>query len=508
MSQLTSAGSAVLAGVRRHPDLVAVVVIIVVALAIRAAFVFRVPVYVTKDSLEYVEPALKLIAGGGLDLPQRRTPAYPVFMAASFALIGKDLLSVAIAQHLLGVGTAVAAFAIGRLAYGRLAGLVAGLLTALAAPLIIYEHYLITEALFAFLLVSAVAILVAAARARSTVGFAAGGVVLGLASLTRPVGQAVLVVVPFALLLILPRWKPVIKASIAAAACFALVVVPWAIRNQLVYGTATAASTGRFLISRSVKHERNFVFYEPRVGAYPGEDPQRTRARQIAQDVTNKRPEPGQVFQRIRDELRLTEAQTDAMLKDIALEAILRDPWLWVEGTVEMFFELIEGASKEEQPSWHLSVHDQPRVSNQWGDLAPLLSVITETQQNEARRADAVVSVFRPGRWFVWLCVLFLAGTAVAAVRSQSRLALLPIAITLMLLAASAALVGAVPRYRYPVDPLIYAVVGGGIWGCVSLAASAIRRLRPAPAANPPLATTPTATGSPAPANTSSPSHV
>ena len=30
----------------------------------------------------------------------------------------------------------------------------------------------------------------------------------------------------------------------------------------------------------------------PPVGAYPGEDPQRTRARKIAQEVTDKRPEP------------------------------------------------------------------------------------------------------------------------------------------------------------------------------------------------------------------------
>ena len=117
---------------------------------------------------------------------------------------------------------------------------------------------------------------------------------------------------PFAALFVFRRWRPSIMACALAGGCFALLVVPWAIRNQVVYGTAGAASTGRFLISRSVKHERNFVFYEEEVGAYPGEDPQRTRARQIAQEVTDKRPEPGQVFQRIRDNLNLTEAQTDA----------------------------------------------------------------------------------------------------------------------------------------------------------------------------------------------------
>ena len=190
--------------------------------------------------------------------------------------------------------------------------------------------------------------------------------------MTRPVGQAVLVALPFASVAGVPSLAAEHHGvSCWPAACFALLVVPWAIRNQVVYGTPAAASTGRFLISRSVKHERNFVFYEKEVGAEPGESPQRTRARQIAQEVTDKRPEPGQVFQRIRDELHLTEAQTDNMLKDIALEAIMRDPWLWVSGTSDMFYEMLKGAPKEEErPIWHQEVHDQPRVANQWGRLS------------------------------------------------------------------------------------------------------------------------------------------
>ena len=52
-------------------------------------------------------------------LAQRRTPAYPLVMATSVALFGRDLLAITFTQHLLGVGTAVLTFGIGRLAFGR-----------------------------------------------------------------------------------------------------------------------------------------------------------------------------------------------------------------------------------------------------------------------------------------------------------------------------------------------------------------------------------------------------
>jgi 4-amino-4-deoxy-L-arabinose transferase-like glycosyltransferase len=290
----------------------------------------------------------------------------------------------------------------------------------------------------------------------------------------------VLVALPVALVLVygFRRWRPSLIAFVAVAACFALLVVPWAIRNQIVYGTAGAASMGRFLITRSVKHERNFVFYEDSVGAEPGEDPVRTRARKIAQDVTDKRPEPGQVFQRIRDDLHLTEAQTDNMLKDIALEAIMRDPWLWLDGTFEMFGEIIQGAPKEESVRWHQDVHGQPRVANQWDRANYLLETPPPAQVNEQNEAEALASIFRPTRVAWPIALLCVVAAALALAVPAYRSALLPFGVALILLATSAALVGDVPRYRYPVDPLMYALAAGGIVGTIGLAWRALGRLR------------------------------
>jgi 4-amino-4-deoxy-L-arabinose transferase-like glycosyltransferase len=441
------------------------VLIALVAFGLRSAFAFRVPAFVTKDSVEYVEPALSLVDGGQFALAQRRTPVYPAVMAASIALFGRDLLAITFAQHLLGVGTALFTYGIGRLTFGRAAGLLAGLGAALSSPLLIYEHYLITESVFTFFLTLAILLMVVGLKRERMAYLAFGGLALGLAALTRPVGQAVLVALPLAALVVFRRWRPSIVACALAGGCFALLVVPWAIRNQVVYGTPAAASTGRFLISRSVKHERNFVFYEKEVGAFPGEDPTRTRARQIAQEVTDKRPEPGQVFQRIRDELRLTEAQTDNMLKDIALEAIMRDPGLWVSGTFEMFFELLKGAPKEEDVHWHQEVHEQPRVANQWGGLNYLLEAPPPAHVNEAKEAEWLAHVFRPSRVAWWIVGLSVLGGLLSLLVPAYRPALLPFLVALVLIAVSAMLVGDVPRYRYPVDPLMYVMAAGGLFG-------------------------------------------
>src|SRR4051794_822934 len=138
--------------------------VLLVALVLRMAFTFRSPVFVTKDSLEYVQPGYGLVFGQGFELAQRRTPIYPAFIAGVFALAGQDLEAIAFVQHLLGIGTAAMVFAIGLITVGPITGLIAGILFALSSPQLIYEHYIITEPVFTFLLVASVLALLVAVR--------------------------------------------------------------------------------------------------------------------------------------------------------------------------------------------------------------------------------------------------------------------------------------------------------------------------------------------------------
>src|SRR5947209_6669112 len=125
----------------RHSDGVALATVLVVAAAIRLAFLFRAPpFYVGGDSQTYLQPAMDLLQGVGFDPDIKRPPGYPLFLSAMIGLLGPDLQGVNLVQHMLGVITAGATWGIGRMVFGRAAAILAGLLTALNGPLLIIEH--------------------------------------------------------------------------------------------------------------------------------------------------------------------------------------------------------------------------------------------------------------------------------------------------------------------------------------------------------------------------------
>ena len=140
--------------VRPSSVALALVAVLMLALGLRVAFSFRAPPFVTNDSLSYLLPAFDLIHSGTFAPILKRPPFYSLFIAGVFSLFGEDLRLLMLVQHLLGVGTVALAFGIGRLLFGAVPGLLAALLTALSGPIIVTEHYLMSEALFTFLLAS------------------------------------------------------------------------------------------------------------------------------------------------------------------------------------------------------------------------------------------------------------------------------------------------------------------------------------------------------------------
>jgi hypothetical protein len=150
-----------------------------------------------------------------------------------------------------------------------------------------------------------------------------------------------------------------------------------------------------------------------------------------------------------------------------------------------MFYELLKGAPKEESVRWHQDVHDQPRVANQWGRLSPLLEAPPPAQLNEAGEAERLGSVFRPTLIAWWIVGLGLVGAALSLVVPAYRPALLPFLVGFVLIAVSAMLVGDVPRYRYPVDPLMYVMASGGLVGLANVM-TRIRRRAQARLTSPP----------------------
>src|SRR4051812_13293849 len=185
----SASGRRALSWVRAHPDLVLLTALALIAVGARGVLLTRAPLFLRRDSVAYFQVGWELANGLGFDLPLRRTPLYPLFIAGVVWTLGEDLRGLALAQHLLGIVTVVATYFLGRAMFGRLAGALAALAIALSAPLLIYEHYILAEPLFIPLLTLGLLLVVLALRrdvpgARSPIGlYLAGGLVLALAAL-------------------------------------------------------------------------------------------------------------------------------------------------------------------------------------------------------------------------------------------------------------------------------------------------------------------------------------
>src|SRR6266498_3427518 len=182
-----------------HRDLLLLAALIAVAAFMRGMFLFRAPLFVRHDSVTYLQTGYELARGQGFDLPLRRTPLYPLLIGGVVWALGEDLDGLALVQHLLGLGTVVATYLLGKAMFGRLAGFLAGVLVAISAPLLIYEHYILAEPLFIPLLVIGMLLVVTALQRERAWLYVLGGLVLGLAALSRPIGQALLAVAPLAI---------------------------------------------------------------------------------------------------------------------------------------------------------------------------------------------------------------------------------------------------------------------------------------------------------------------
>lgn len=462
--------------VRRYCDALLLAAVLGAAAAIRLAFLQAgPPVFLTPDSDDYLRPAYDLAHGLGFDPELRRTPLYPLVIAAVLAS-GGTLATVALVQHALGALTAAATYGLGRATFGPLAGLLAGFAVALSGPLLIYEHYLMAESLFTLVLTAALLLLVVAVKRPTPSLLVAAGAAIGLASLTRPVGQAALLIalgLPF--LLGLPRVRQGARHSGLIALGVVLVLLPWTARNLVVHGTLGAeGALGQALIGRTVRHDRGFVYDDPQ---RPDPDPTRAAARRIIQqEKDGGEPSGGTITARVQDELGLTQAQTSALLRELALDAIGRRPAYYLTGTADGARKLFQGENERLRGNW------RARTTSNWDrkwdpHLVPLLDEESPAEGPAYEQADRLTGAFQPWRWRGPITWLFGIGVLAALLAPRWRPALLPAAAAAALILAAAALDGPVPRFRYPVDPLIAVVAAGGVVATLAIAARGARTL-------------------------------
>jgi 4-amino-4-deoxy-L-arabinose transferase-like glycosyltransferase len=457
--------------------IVALGLVLGIALALRVALANLAPVFLEGDSQSYLLPAWQLLHGEGFSPELRRTPGYPVFVAAAFRVLGEELQSLALAQHALGLATAILSYLIGERLFGRAAGLLAAAAVAVSGPQLIYERYLMTEALFGFALGVAGLALVGALRRPTRRALLLGGLSIGLAALIRPVAQAMLPLALVAVLALLPRWRPALKAAGFILAGYALMVAPWALRNVAAHDTfAASGGLGRSLIARAVKYD-NLVDWKWLSETYAGREDLPARERMLLYRKRANIPDSRSVrpYQdALMRDLGLSQSQAEAAMREIGLEAIGRRPLAYLRGSLLFSLQLFLGRDEPLQSHWKQRASKD--WSEQWDDrLDFLVAPISPQQVQGLPAAAALADLYQPARLGWALLALFGLGCLFAIREPGRRPALLLAGIVVLLLALSAFLDGPVARYRYPLDPLIVVLASGGLL-CGGRALSAFGR--------------------------------
>jgi 4-amino-4-deoxy-L-arabinose transferase-like glycosyltransferase len=462
---------------------VCLALVLLAALAFKLGFALRIAPFIAKDSQAYFLPAYDLVHSGQFELGLRRTPAYPLFLAGALVLLGDDLRGIVLLQHLLGIGTVGLAYVLGRLiagehaSAGRIVGLVAGLLTAVSAPLVAYEHYLLTETLFAFGVTGMLVGLVWACRRDRPGWWLLGGVLIGLAAMVKPIAQGFVPLAIVAAYLVGASWRasvarvswpaPTRTALVAVAMVavgYALAIAPWSIRNQLVHDMASPSTFGRTLIARTASYDRGFVFVDP---ARPESDPFKARAAEIVQRGADRGDSDGTIAQRLRQELNLDPVEVNAVMRDLAVQAILRQPVYFVEGSLRFAVRIFDGVEIR------LRDHEAERKDVEWNERTRSLLAHTRSE-DDARFANGSLKLWQPALWAPLPLVLFALGVAVSLLRGW-RPGLLVGGAVVVLMVASAALNGPQERYRYPVDPAIAVLMASGVVAVALVVLGALR---------------------------------
>jgi hypothetical protein len=158
----------------------------------------------------------------------------------------------------------------------------------------------------------------------------------------------------------------------------------------------------------------------------------------------------------------LSQAESDRLMRQVAIDAIAERPFYWATGSVGMAWQIVLGKEKEDTYSDRLVQRRDKDWAEQWEDRVDfLLTPATDTEQRSVETAQWISGLFQPATVGAILPILAALGLGLAPL--VARPALLPGLAGLVLLLASAALDGPVPRYRYPLDPLIALFAAGAV---------------------------------------------
>jgi 4-amino-4-deoxy-L-arabinose transferase-like glycosyltransferase len=425
------------------------------ALVVRLPLMFDRHPYVAPDGYGYLALGRDIFQGRGFGDPSFavRPPGYPLFVAGVKVFPGSTEWDVVFAQHLIGVALAVTVLLATWRYFGRTAAIVAGVLAAIAPPLVGVEHEVLSDALFtALVFFGATALAHAASRSPPSVARLAGvGVLFGMATLTKPLGEVLVVTAPVVLIVAQRGWRGPLRGSVVVALGMAVIVLPWVVHNKVEYHRLAVSTIGdEALFWR--------VFDGPRGSTlrFVGDEPVTRTVRKWYADAAAGKPSGPVGVWAVLAWLhtrypRGNEAETQ--LHQMALRAITADP----VGYLHTSFSYFQSYATVARPTGPASVPD----------LVPSYERALASAPGLIKRPVASVSwrVLKGSVWAaaVWW-VLSLCGLSslflLFAHGPEQRIVAAAFLATWVALGAGTALTG-VPELRYSVAGLLPLLVTG-----------------------------------------------
>ena len=475
-----------------HADAVCISTSVVVALGFRASIMFRAPAFVIGDSGAYVETAETIrTAFSFAPLSYIFPPGYSTFVAGVQILLGPDFLAVVAVQHLLGIGTVLLTYVVGRAFLPPLLAFLPALGMAANGYLLIIEHGIYTEALFIPL-----ALLFVLLTVRMLHGgggwwiVAAAGAVFGLAALTRLVIQPALIAVCLLLLVYegAHRYRTWLRI-LTFVAIFGVVVSPWLIHNWLQYRYIGLSNTPGQLLVRLWEEEGTYTWATGEDdehkshglcqlwrGICPSEhNPDVQRMLLLLQAEKDRNASYWEAWLQVRAEFGTETAS--ALLMAATLDVVARHPTGYLDRTWFRLQRMWRGGFAKERVH---DLYDQQELLNIHSPIFAVHDEFPDIAELAGNRVDRITRIFRPDMLPAFLTLALTVACAVSAiVYRRLRPALVPLGMGLGLLLVVVLLNADRARYYHSAEPFLLLTYAAGLWGIALALHSGWQRLRP-----------------------------
>lgn len=447
-----------------------VLVILAAGAALRWPLLALAPFFTTDSRCCYYHYAAnQFLAGQPFDSDLHLLPGYSLFLAAILAVTDGSTAAAMLVQHLIGLAAGLLVYLIGRRLFGPLVGLAAGLLTVLDVELALYEHAVMTETLFALLLLCALAVVLLRVPGSVWLKVAGFGLLSGVATLVRPTG----LLLP-GLVLLLPMLEPAsgaakaaarhtwyrrlwraswrIRLALVALVGAALVVVPMMVWNKRTHGV--------FALTTSLQRNMLYPIEAAPTRLLQGRGEGDPLLGQIKATISHHPTPPWTgPYGRLLERFHLSNEELDRLLTRVALDFVRADPLAYIGGIMRRLPPLLT-----ERGATAAGLVEYGRQEYAIAGGADRLGVSTYDFGSDlmaAREFDRNMRFFYL-RTYAWVLIAL---AVFGGTRYFGRAAML-LAVIIATTAVSAGTINdfaIVPRYTYPVTWAVYLLAAAGI---------------------------------------------